>query len=258
MKPVATLIVMLLLLAPVPARAVDDPVRTALFTTPTAETTGDDALRVSNTLIGYTQFNYGLTDDLQLGIQNLLIAFTGFDFKYRFLEGEHWQAAVVVGGTVNTFNAVQHTAYARPVVSWQSGRTRLSFGASAFYLGKEVNEEIAPTRECAPDEDPKTARSRCGYYEYREYYDNGLVANGWIGVEYRIGERVKLLGEFNGMWDPDQYLSVRKGWAHHTLGARFFGRNAAVDVGLWLPTNRSLVSETILGIPVFSFSYTFE
>ena len=224
--------VMFLLTAMGSAAADSDPVGTQIFTTPTAQTLGEGELRVSSTMLTLTQFNYGLTDDLQLGVQTVYLFWTGVDLKYRFFQSEKVEASVLGGGGLWMLNHERHSVYVRPVVTISSddrngrGSARLSLGGSALY-----NATAAAS---------------------------GILTNVFVSGELPAGTNVKLMGEINYVYDPATTVSGDlTAWSGGTFGARFYGERAAVDAGLFIPFTDDLLPGRILGIPLLSFSYLF-
>ena len=214
------------------ARADSDPAATQVLTTPTAQTLGEGDLRVANTMLTLTQFNYGLTDNLQLGVQTVYLFWSGMDLKYRFFQSERIEASVLAGGGLLMVDARTHSLYARPVVTFlvreREGREpiRLSIGASAVYNGTQGA--------------------------------SGPVMNGFLSGELPLGPGVKLMGEINYVYDSERtFPGDLRQWTAGTLGARFYRQRVAVDAGLFIPFNEDLLGAEVVGIPLLSLSYLF-
>ncbi len=198
-----------------------DPARSQLFTAPTAYTLDEGASRVSLTELLVFQYNYGVTDDLQFGINTVYLVLTSVDLKWRFYAGENFSAAVLGGVAFMPFNIDFLSGYGRLAGTWSYDRLDVNLVVSDVYSA-----------------DSGTV-------------DNLVAVSGGLG--WRAGERTRFLVEY------DTFRFTTGGEPVNVIfwGARFLWPNFSVTPGYLTPLEGESLREGLVGIPYLDISYSF-
>ena len=209
----------------VPRRDVADPARTQLMLSPSAHTLGQDESRISATQLTLYQYNFGITDDLQLGINSFIILATSVDLKWRFLHTDQFSAAGLVGIGVVPLNRDIYGAYGRLVGTWHRDDLELSLGWSSLGVRSAAD-------------------------------DVSHIGSAMGALTWQIGQRSKFIAEYNAALNmqalfDDEIVNIL------TWGFRFFWDSFAITPGYISPLDRSLFGPDVIGVPYLDISYSF-
>ncbi len=201
-----------------------DPAATQLMLSPTAYTLGEGQSRVGVTELALFQYNHGLSDNLQLGINTLFVFFTAIDLKLKFVDTGDFAAAALVGAGFSAFD-------------------RDIFGLYTRVVGTQRFDRIAVTAGLG------IAGGSTGSS------DDQTWGGATLGADWRVGRHIGLLAEYNLNVD----FNGRGDRPVHSLtwGGRLIWSRIAVTIGYLSPLMSETLQEGVVGFPYIDFSHGF-